>query len=431
MAQVVWEELDFAHAKPLRTATLAADGSKFHLLRERGSHPRRFWASLTSAFLPEGYPDSVTSDYLGFQFWDTLQGLSTYIRSMLSTNALLSGIGVGKASATVIGATFQWFLRDFTGMLGGVIFTIYQGSNLDCKAKQWRLTADFMNDIGMLMDLISPLFPRLFITILCLGSLARSITGVASGATRAALTQHFALQQNAADISAKEGSQETAATLMGMLVGMLLAEVTSGHVGAIWLCFLALTGFHMFANYKAVRCLHLTSLNKDRTRIVLQAYLETEKVLTPSDVSSREVLLPWFSTMKLSSSHHERVVMGAKISMIDSGGWKRLPQIVQRYAKGTYMIYPHEGRIFVILHRCASREDHLKSYIHALVAASLLGSFDADEVESNSCVWMENNFSVFLSELDASGWNVNRIHMVPERWRAEWHLSAIVDFKSD
>lgn len=27
--------------------------------------------------------------------------------------------------------------------------------------------------------------------------------GVASGATRAALTQHFALQQNAADISAK------------------------------------------------------------------------------------------------------------------------------------------------------------------------------------------------------------------------------------
>lgn len=29
------------------------------------------------------------------------------------------------------------------------------------------------------------------------------IAGVASGATRAALTQHFALQSNAADISAK------------------------------------------------------------------------------------------------------------------------------------------------------------------------------------------------------------------------------------
>lgn len=173
---VVWEELDFAHVQPLRTATLAAQGSSFHLLREKGGGSARFWASLTSAFLPEGYPDSVTSDYLRFQFWDTLQGLSTYIRSMLSTQALLSGIGVGQTTATVMGATFQWFLRDFTGMLGGVVFTIYQGSNLDSQAKQWRLAADFMNDIGMLMDLISPLFPNLFITILCVGSLARSVS---------------------------------------------------------------------------------------------------------------------------------------------------------------------------------------------------------------------------------------------------------------
>jgi len=39
---------------------------------------------------------------------------------------------------------------------------------------------------------------------MCLGSLSRSFTGVASGATRAALTQHFALANNAADISAKK-----------------------------------------------------------------------------------------------------------------------------------------------------------------------------------------------------------------------------------
>lgn len=72
--------------------------------------------------------------------------------------ALLSAIGVGEKSATVIGATFQvkrvvflwifvffllrflpdnnnvfsiskniqWFLRDLTGMLGGILFTFYQ-----------------------------------------------------------------------------------------------------------------------------------------------------------------------------------------------------------------------------------------------------------------------------------------------------------------
>ncbi|XP_057807318.1 protein root UVB sensitive 3-like isoform X1 [Salvia miltiorrhiza] len=67
---------------------------------------------------------------------------------MLSTHALLSAIGVGEKSATVIGATFQWFLRDLTGMLGGVLFTFYQGADLDSNAKMWRLVADLMNDLG-------------------------------------------------------------------------------------------------------------------------------------------------------------------------------------------------------------------------------------------------------------------------------------------
>ncbi|GJZ78002.1 protein root UVB sensitive 3 [Tanacetum coccineum] len=45
---------------------------------------------------------------------------------MLSPQALLSAIGVREKSVTVIGATFQWVLRDLTRMLGGVMFTFYQ-----------------------------------------------------------------------------------------------------------------------------------------------------------------------------------------------------------------------------------------------------------------------------------------------------------------
>lgn len=59
----------------------------------------------------------------------------------------------------------------------------------------------------MAIELASPLFPAAFLLLACLGSLARAVTGVAGGATRAALTMHFARQRNAADIAAKEGSQ--------------------------------------------------------------------------------------------------------------------------------------------------------------------------------------------------------------------------------
>nr|GLL47654.1 protein root UVB sensitive 3 isoform X4 [Ipomoea trifida] len=50
---------------------------------------------------------------------------------MLSTQALLSAIGVGEKSATVIGATFQWFLRDLSGMVGGILFTHLFHRNVD------------------------------------------------------------------------------------------------------------------------------------------------------------------------------------------------------------------------------------------------------------------------------------------------------------
>ncbi|XP_052173273.1 protein root UVB sensitive 3 isoform X2 [Diospyros lotus] len=293
---IVEEWSGSSSTKLCRTATILISSTSPVSVRKCGNRFSQFSTRFLQAFVPEGFPSSVTPDYVPFQIWDSLQGLSTYVRTMLSTQALLSAIGVGERSATVIGATFQWFLRDLTGMLGGILFTFYQGSNLDSNSKKWRLVADLMNDLGMLMDLVSPLFPSAFVFIVCLGSLSRSFTGVASGATRAALTQHFALQNNAADISAKEGSQETVATMIGMALGMLLAHVTVGHPLAIWFSFLSLTMFHMYANYRAVRCLSLTTLNCERSSILLLHFMKAGQVLSPEQVSDMEHILPLWTT---------------------------------------------------------------------------------------------------------------------------------------
>jgi hypothetical protein len=57
------------------------------------------------------------------------------------------------------------------------------------------------------LELAAPLYPRFFMLFVCAGSVSRALTGVAAGATRASMTQHFAVAGNAADIAAKEGSQ--------------------------------------------------------------------------------------------------------------------------------------------------------------------------------------------------------------------------------
>ncbi|KAK6921907.1 Root UVB sensitive family [Dillenia turbinata] len=374
-----------------RTATITANTSIS--IQRYGGRFNRFGRRLLDAFVPEGFPGSVTPDYVPFQIWDSLQGLSTYVRTMLSTQALLSAIGVGEKSATVIGATFQWFLRDLTGMLGGVLFTFYQGSNLDSNAKMWRLAADLMNDLGMLMDLLSPLFPSAFLFILCLGSLSRSFTGVASGATRAALTQHFALQNNAADISAKEGSQETVATMIGMALGMLLAQVTAGHSLAIWVLFLTLTIFHMYANYRAVRCLSLTTLNYERSSILLQHFIETGQVLSPQKVSAMEHVLPaWTSPWSSISGKmmHSHIHLGARVSSLKHRDVVELLQLASsHYKEAKYILLQRKGTITIIVHKDSDASDVMQSFMHALVMASLLQSsgWKTERLLSPSIIW--------------------------------------------
>ncbi|KAH7516082.1 hypothetical protein FEM48_Zijuj10G0097000 [Ziziphus jujuba var. spinosa] len=410
-----------------KTATVTASPS-LSILRS-SSRFQHIWRRILEAF---GFPTSVTPDYVRFQVWDLLQGLSTYIRTMLSTQALLSAIGVGEKSATVIGATFQWFLRDLTGMVGGILFTFYQGSNLDSNAKMWRLVADLMNDLGMLMDLISPLYPSAFVYVVCLGSLSRSFTGVASGATRAALTQHFALQNNAADISAKEGSQETVATMIGMALGMLFARATTGHPLAIWFCFLSLTFFHMYANYKAVQCLALTSLNPQRSSIVLQHFMETGQVLTPKQVSRMEHILPvWAFSPSLKNSKliYKRIRLGVRVSSLNH---LELTDLLHNagshYRKAKYLLVETKGTIKVIVHKNSIAADVLQSFVHAHVMASLMDKSRSLQTESQS--WMDRQYETFLQKLKSSGWKTERLLSPSIMWKANW-ISGPMDEKID
>ncbi len=50
-----------------------------------------FWGTFRDVFLPQGYPDSVTEDYLEYQAWDTLQAFSSSISGTLATEAVLKG----------------------------------------------------------------------------------------------------------------------------------------------------------------------------------------------------------------------------------------------------------------------------------------------------------------------------------------------------
>lgn len=83
----------------------------------------------------------------------------------------------------------------------------------------------------------------------------------------------------------------------------------------------------MYANYKAVRCLNLTTLNCERSSILLLHFMETGGVLSPKEVSVLEHVLPlWMSSWssKNTKSLYTRVCLGIRVSSLNTLEMKEL-----------------------------------------------------------------------------------------------------------
>ena len=93
-----------------------------------------------------------------------------------------------------------------------------------------------------------------------------------AGATRASITAHFALRDNLADVSAKEGAQETAVTLLGLLAGGALASSLGDSALTCWAAFLLLTLLHVWANWRGVGSLALDTINRQRAAILTRRW---------------------------------------------------------------------------------------------------------------------------------------------------------------
>ncbi|XP_037245545.1 RUS family member 1 isoform X2 [Falco rusticolus] len=265
--------------------------------------------------LPQGYPESVSPDYLQYQCWDALQALCSTLTGALATRAVLQAVGVGDSAATVTGATLTWVLRDGVGMVTRIAFAWLQGTRLDCEAKQWRLVADVLNDLALVLELLAPAWPPIGPALLTLAAAVKCIVGVAGGATRAALAVHQARRDNMADVAAKDSSQETLVNGAGLLLALLLLPLLEGRPWLTGLVVTLLLVTHLGANVGAVGALCLPTLNRPRLRLALGGALRgvvrgggalahrpiwedggVINVPSPEDVNPREPLLPGFST---------------------------------------------------------------------------------------------------------------------------------------
>ncbi|XP_052347497.1 RUS1 family protein C16orf58 homolog [Oncorhynchus keta] len=380
-----------------------------------------------SVFLPQGYPESVSGDYLQYQFWDTLQAFASSLSGTLATQASLRGVGVGNQEATVAAATITWILRDGTGMLGRILFAWLKGNKLDSEAKKWRLVADVLNDIAMFMEILAPNFPTCFTLIVCSAGIFKSIVGVAGGATRAALTLHQARRDNMADISAKDGSQETLVNLAGLLVSLILIPLVTDNPLLTFVLFFLFTILHLCANYKAVRSVVMETLNEARLAIVLHQYLRDGRVLGPLEANLKEpVFLEFRRTVpiKLGVRLGELIYTSEDLILAMKNNHK------------PFLIGVKRGSVCVCLGPDASVCDEIRAVCQAVCLCTVLhpvspleGALKQLSMSQSNNHWelvheshklMDQIFQPFLKALEVAGWQTSRTLLDWNEWRVEW-----------
>ena len=180
---------------------------------------KRLQSSLRSTFLPavssgannKGCGDQLcvlrSSGYLKYMLYDNLQDLSTSLRSVLATQRILEGVGVGRASATALSATLNFLYRDGCGMLASLLFIRYASHSFRRNVKRWRYFADVMVDVGITLEIIAPsVLEKWFLPLLCAGNVCKALCGVSAGACSGALQMYWAVSV----MGTEEGISEVA-----------------------------------------------------------------------------------------------------------------------------------------------------------------------------------------------------------------------------
>jgi len=353
----------------VRDFEVAVDESGGRVYSKKSSRVFRFTQVFTDflkgMFLPAEYPYSVTEDYLHFQVYDSIQGTCSYARSMLSNQSILLGLGVGAADASLFAASISIATKEAVSIFASLL-VCSQSYKFDAFAKQWRLAADIFNDIAMTLDLFSPIAgqkPGGFLLLYIVASVCRAICGVCGSSTRISLTQHFALQQNAADVAACESAQETAVTLIGLLCGLGLTKISGDFPSLAFVCFAVLTCIHVLANIKAMRCLALTRMNTYRLCLCFDYFTQHGSIPSPESVAQMEPLLPLMPWTPAS------ILMAPKLGTVATQDMKAAQTLIQKVHErpnDRFWIIQGRKHVYVFLHEECTDKGQCLAYLEAL-----------------------------------------------------------------
>lgn len=227
-----------------------------------------FHSTFHALFVPIGYPTSVSEDYFDYQIYDTLQSSCTYLKGILTTQAVLTGLGIGNADSSLHSAMLCWILRDAISLSSGLIFgSPFFTKVFESDLQLWRMASECGYTIAGLLELLIASQPQNFAFYASAAAVIRTASGAAGGCTRTTLMTHFAVKNNFTDCAVKEGNQDRAMKLIGMTLALMyMGVVDSENTAVNGMTYFALTIIHLLMNWLAVCSLKLQPAVGDKEK---------------------------------------------------------------------------------------------------------------------------------------------------------------------
>ncbi|KAJ0970976.1 hypothetical protein J5N97_018935 [Dioscorea zingiberensis] len=353
-----------------------------------GSHKSSFlaleawWRSscdlVLRLLLPEGYPHSVSDDYLEYSLWRGAQGVASQISGVLSTQALLYAVGLGKG-AIPTAAAVNWVLKDGIGYLSKILLSKF-GRHFDVNPKGWRLFADLLENAAYGLEILTPAFPHLFVFIGAAAGAGRSASSLIQAATRSCFYAGFAVQRNFAEVIAKGEAQGMISKFLGIMLGIALANCIGSSVPLAMASFGAITGIHMFCNFKSYQSIQLRTLNPYRASLVFSEYLLSGQVPLIKEVNDEEPFFPALPSFNIKAHNGESQILSSEAKEAAAEIYHRLQlgyklsEVVNNkedscalfdlFSDEGYLLAVSKGKFCVILKEGSSPQDMIKSLFH-------------------------------------------------------------------
>ncbi|THW04942.1 DUF647-domain-containing protein [Aureobasidium pullulans] len=292
----------------------------------------------------------------------------------------------------------------------------------------YQIYADIFNDAAMVLDCLSPAFPKpMRVLILASGSVLRSLCGVAAGSSKASLSAHFARWGNLGELNAKDSSQETVISLVGMLVGCLVVKVVITPL-ATWTTLLLLLTLHLATNYMAVRSVCMRTLNRQRANIVFACLHKHNRILNPKEVSAKERVFERDGILRdvddnclgyarigiPASELLQRLGETEKLTKATNLPDGRLLQLLDVFEDEGYVLYLEQpsDMVCILLKKGSDTAVQLKAWYHALLLARLVRQgYESEkkpmDMVQSTLVAVRKDWERVQARLGEAGWDLD------------------------